>query len=548
MDSNIKIGVALRTLHLSLWEYGVLKKIQEQNAGRIDFIILVQDETPQVGSRLNYKTILFRLYNFIDRFFFNCSLDTFCTTSIAALFPDAKIFSPNADLRRENGYLDLAGLREAGTCRPDVILFLGETPLPKILLSIPAFGVWSYGFGNPPRGIDAATGFWESVKRAPVFYSCLMVFDPGHPDGRTLCESWALTDQMSPLRNRNNCIWKSVSFASRMLNKLSLDGKSEYDRILHRQNRYAQFFDQAETDTPSNRDMFFIGLRQLAKLSSKAFHKVAFQEQWHLLFAIQDDIATNPSKFRTVIPPRDRFWADPHVLFHDNRFYIFIEEFIYEKGKGHIAVMSIDANGDITSPQKILEKDIHLSYPFVFEQGRKIFMVPDTGAAKTIELYECVEFPYKWRFKMNLMESVDATDSTLWYQNGKWWLFTSLREHPGASHYDELFLFYASELFTADWKPHPQNPIVSDVRKARSAGRLFFRKGVLYRPSQNCSHNYGYGFNLNSIERLSTSEYIEKTVSIVTPKWQRGLLGTHTLSYEKGITVIDAYRYRSKWK
>ena len=45
-----------------------------------------------------------------------------------------------------------------------------------------------------------------------------------------------------------------------------------------------------------------------------------------------------------IIPPKDRFWADPHVLFKDNKYYIFIEEYIFNKKKGHISVIQINKN------------------------------------------------------------------------------------------------------------------------------------------------------------------------------------------------------------
>ena len=44
-----------------------------------------------------------------------------------------------------------------------------------------------------------------------------------------------------------------------------------------------------------------------------------------------------------------------------------MEEYVYKTGKAHISVIEIEQNGDYKKPQIVLEKEYHLSYPFVFE-------------------------------------------------------------------------------------------------------------------------------------------------------------------------------------
>jgi hypothetical protein len=174
-------------------------------------------------------------------------------------------------------------------------------------------------------------------------------------------------------------------------------------------------------------------------------------------------------------------------------------------------------------------------------------MIPESSENRTIELYECLEFPYKWRHKLNMMEGIFAVDTTLLYYHKQWWLFTNIVENEGAGYDDELFLFYSDDVFTNDWKGHPLNPIVSDVKKARPAGRIFQRHGKLYRPSQDCSKIYGYGFNINEIVVLTETEYVEKTISTVKPNWGKSVKGTHTFTYEKGLTIIDAFMRRRRF-
>ena len=173
-------------------------------------------------------------------------------------------------------------------------------------------------------------------------------------------------------------------------------------------------------------------------------------------------------------------------------------------------------------------------------------MIPESCSNKTIELYKCVEFPNKWEFKMNLIEDIVAVDATILRHDNKWWMFANVRENYGSSAHDELFLFYSNDLFSSKWKPHVQNPIVSDCKSARPAGKIFSENGRLYRPSQNCSIRYGYGFNINEIILLSENSYAEKLVSRIEPNWDKHIIGTHTFNRVNSLHIIDAIYKR--WK
>ena len=71
--------------------------------------------------------------------------------------------------------------------------------------------------------------------------------------------------------------------------------------------------------------------------------------------------------------------------------------------------------------------------------------------------------------------------------------------------------------------------------------------GKLFRPSQDCSKAYGYGFDLNEIEILSETEYREKKVLSVRPTWDKKILGTHTFASCGDLTVIDVFTKMPKF-
>ena len=268
-----------------------------------------------------------------------------------------------------------------------------------------------------------------------------------------------------------------------------------------------------------------------------------FYNQWILMLGTGDPLSAAFPAFRPVIPPPDRSWADPFVTYRDGIYYIFVEELPRGTRKGHISLIEVDRDLHCSAPVKILERPYHLSYPFVFQWQGEFYMIPESMANRTIEVYRCAEFPDKWTYHGPLMRDVGAVDATLLHHQDRWWMFTNIALGRGASTRDTLFLFFSDQPLSDSWTPHPQNPIVVDLRRARPAGRIFARNGVLYRPSQDSSVRYGYGLRINRITRLNEMEYAEEEVRFIEPGWDRNIIAVHTLNHAHGLIAIDA-----KWR
>ena len=298
---------------------------------------------------------------------------------------------------------------------------------------------------------------------------------------------------------------------------------------------------------PSNAQMIRMMTRTLLQYAGRKAMQQLQREQWVLTYHLGNDSTDGHealSDFKYVLPPRDRFWADPFPIRESHRYYVFFEEFLYGEDKGHISVMEIDDSGVCGSPYKVLERDCHLSYPFVFRWKDSYFMIPESSRDGTIRLYRCTSFPGEWEPESVLLEDVTAVDTTLAQIDDRWWMFTNIPVE-GAPNTDELHLFYADSPL-GPWQPHRRNPVKSDVRSARPAGRLYQRKGVFYRPSQDCSSRYGYAIAINSIERINSEEFVEREVSRVEPTWDKKVVGIHTLNRAPGLTIGDCL-YR-RWK
>jgi hypothetical protein len=174
-------------------------------------------------------------------------------------------------------------------------------------------------------------------------------------------------------------------------------------------------------------------------------------------------------------------------------------------------------------------------------------MIPESCSNRTVDLYRCTQFPCDWEFERNIMEDVRAVDTTLFFYNKRWWLFTVLEEIEGMETCEtELFLYYSDDIFKGEWKSHPLNPVVADSRVARPAGNIFIEDGKIYRPSQDCSVRYGNALNLIEITTLSETQYEERIIYKERPDRSTKLKGMHTFNSSCGFSIIDAYSYHRR--
>jgi hypothetical protein len=230
------------------------------------------------------------------------------------------------------------------------------------------------------------------------------------------------------------------------------------------------------------------------------------------------------------------FYADPFPFVYDGRTFLFVEDFDHRVGKGVISVVEYDASGPVGSPRPVLEHDVHLSYPFVVEHDGQVWMIPETCAAGTVELYRATRFPDSWERESVLLEGPEASDTTPFVHDGRWWLAATVRE--GGSFSDSLHLWSADDL-RGPWHPHPANPVLVDIASARPAGRVVLRDGRLLRPTQDGREGYGAALTLTEITRLDDDAFEQRVVAHLGPgeSWPGRRL--HTLNRAGDLEVVD---------
>lgn len=553
MDRKLNVGILLDSFQVPAWIYRLIEKIVSMREVEITQVVVNRETSPTHQDSASSKSInrrrfqMYPAYQWLEEILFSVKPDAFEIRDAKRLLsavPHIHVKSVPWESVRHFSEEDIRAIK---AYRPDVLIRLGFRDLKGEILKVPRFGVWSFPHSDSDLDGKTPAGFWEVMKRNPVTISRLRILSEKPDSGTVLYESVASTDSLSVKRNRNYLYWKSLSFIPRKLEELHRKGKTVLRPKSGKNKRNLPIPLMRTHSIPGSWTSFFCIMKLIGRYIQYRFNLNFFKDQWILLYENRRSFPTSPKPFKRIIPPKDRFWADPFIVVKNGSRHIFMEEYDYNKGKGHLSVMTMDESGECSAPQKILERPYHLSYPFVFGHGGKLYLIPESMANRTIEMYQCVEFPNKWKFVGNLMENISAADTTLLHHRNKWWMFTTLVENSGGPPWDELFIFHSKNLLTGNWTPHPENPVVSDARKARSAGRIFERNGSLFRPSQDCTKRYGYGVVFNQILALNEKSYIEKETDKFIPDGIYRLKAIHSFDHQNQLTLMDGLTRRFRF-
>ncbi|WP_147082325.1 glucosamine inositolphosphorylceramide transferase family protein [Methylobacterium haplocladii] len=256
------------------------------------------------------------------------------------------------------------------------------------------------------------------------------------------------------------------------------------------------------------------------------------------------ETASVPETGYTWLPDDGRrFLADPFLIEHRGRTWLFCEEFPYATQTGIISVCEIGADGLAGPMRPVLETGTHLSYPYIFAQGDEIWMIPESSAARDVVLYRATDFPFCWQAERKLLDGIAVADATPIMHEERLWLFASLIDQPGGSSWDALGLFHAPNLF-GDFTAHPLNPVLIDAASARPAGRMYRQGSNLMRLSQDCRARYGAATTVAVIDRLDPEGYAQTVTHRIAPPPIWKAAGLHTIDVGGGFEAIDVISRR----
>lgn len=274
----------------------------------------------------------------------------------------------------------------------------------------------------------------------------------------------------------------------------------------------------------------------------KRLRGAALFEQWNIGIGRSADIGSRVdiiarSPMRWLSSPQDgTFTADPFII-HEGDRTIIIYEFLEKDGKGRIHSRVMQHNIEIED-KCILERECHLSYPFILRYQGSVFVIPESSGCRETVAYELNVDSLTLTPAASLFDDLGVVDPTLVLHDGVWYLFGCL---AGLAENAALFIWYSSTPF-GPWAPHASNPVKLDVFSSRPAGQIIHgQDGSMFRPAQDSSMRYGGSLALNSVTKLSPTEFEEHVQHVVrpSPMWKADR-GIHHVSHDGEHFVVDA--------
>jgi hypothetical protein len=547
-NAPLQVGVLLDSFTVPLWIRAVLEEILQSPIASIALIIRnAKADRPPDGSRdRNYHHALYHSYCRAENAYFNLRRDAYSHSDVSGLFDKCDVIDVAPTPSGEYDEFAKDSVQRIERYGLDLILKFGFRKLHGDILRVARFGVWEHVHSDTQTLTGGPPGFWEVFLEMPFTGAALKILGNTPDLDRTIDRCLGYTDKTSVRRNRSNNAWRSSRFVMRCLERLHKSGLNE-SAPCSNSDLYVPYRAHCY-GLPDNFRMGVLLGKHLGRRLKTMLHDTFYLSQWAVAFKLvsqANEIAANMEGFSLLRPPRDRLWADPFVIMHQGRYFLFVEELFYSRPKGHISLLEFDGVGKIANTTIVLKENYHLSYPFLFRYHDQIYMMPETSQNRTIQIYQATHFPYKWELRTVLMKDVSAVDTTLVEGHSAWWMFTTMGA-DSAPNVDELYLFHADTPF-GPWQPHPKNPIVADCRRGRQAGRVFSYRGQLYRPAQCSTKGGGYAITINRIVTLDTTDYREEPVDVILPEPYHHAEGLHTLNSDGGMTVIDLLLRRNRW-
>jgi hypothetical protein len=381
LNKKLEIGILIDKYDVPSWEYELIREIRDSEYSRLALIMLMDNHLHDKGKKHGQGTSLFRLHQKIDHLAFMGKQNYAIKRDIGELVKDIPLI-----ILKTSQQIDIAGFdpditTEIREYNLDIIIKIGYGPVKADLMNIPVYGLWSYSMINSDTEEADTTGYYEVIKKSPVTTSELVLWKGIQVKGKAITSVIESTCSYSISLNRDKLFSRASLFVPRILKGIWIYGSDFLEKIEQKYDKSSEgMIKQLPVPSflPSLFNLLNAGMIFLRQVLKKLIYTDSFN--WVLLYMIGDtnDFSKNSFKdFSELKPSKDRFWADPFVISREGKFYVFVEEFIYSKNKGHISVLELDEKGQLLNSQKIIEQPYHMSYPFIFERDNVFYMIPE---------------------------------------------------------------------------------------------------------------------------------------------------------------------------
>lgn len=520
---------------LSRWQWESVRLLWE--SGYAEPVLLIQnaaaEEAPKTGwakwRAYPYRHLLYRL---AKRYLFRYPASDF------EPMPDALQKLPvlkcvTIRKGKYSEYFSPADLEEMAGYQLDFVLRYGFNIIRGEVLDVPRYGVWSYHHGDEMIFRGGPVGLWEiyrnSLQNGVVLQRLNNLIDAGvilsRRSYRTVTHSYSEHVEKILTHNADMPLEVCKKIAS---------GDERMFRAAHSGT------EAGVNRVPGNGRMFLFLLKLLR--NRVAFHYRRFFKQEHWLTGAGTDVqAAQPDPVWLPLSPAHGYAADPFCFTRNGKRYVVYEAYDYRVARGRIDLAVLDENLRVTRTKTLLDRSTHLAYPYVFEHGNELYLLPETADENNVQLYRWNAGAETFDF-VQVLADIPAVDASLLFHAGKYWLFCGLKNDlPN----EKLHIYYADSL-TGEYRPHLLNPVKTTPAGSRMGGTFFQKDGHLLRPAQYSVKWYGEKTVFGQLQHLSETRFDETPAGELVPgaTWPYRE-GVHTFSRCDTFYVLDAKRRRS---
>jgi hypothetical protein len=507
-----KIGIILNRDSYDRYLYEIIKKLTD--SPNIKLYFLKNREIEKKSLKLNF----FKLITRIESIFIS-------------------LLNPTAKVDRESFTIDSI-YEEIDTIKSlDLDLIISTSlDIPKSLIDMAKDGIIyiNYSYGKTPQA------FWEVYHKKPSSQFTIERLTTKSTTPQILLQG-AIQTQRSYTENRVYLFSNSTPYLSKMVVEYATTNRLPLPKTtlpIGEPNSTIPTILQSLSYIIKTKAIIFWTIVKRLILKRQRRWGVAFiKSNWHNL-KLKDGIE--------IKNPPNRYFADPFVVTREKRSICFVEDYYYDKAKASItAVELVDNSYNILGT--IIDEPFHLSYPFVFEYQDELYMVPESCESSSIRLYRCIEYPMRWEYQKDVISNIDATDTIIFEHENRWWLLCNTSIDGNSDYSATLMAFYSNSPLSNNWIPHTQNPLVFDSTIARNGGGLNLTADTLpIRSRQRQGFNeYGEGFSLAQIDKLTPTDYQEREIARFTPEFFQNIKACHHIHSDGIYTVYDYMRWES---
>ena len=536
--SPLRFGIMCNGLQLSRWQLESIRLLQE--SGYAEPVLLIVNhsaEQPPLTGFAKWKKYPYRhmLYRVAKRFLFH----------IPAMeqepMPDAwkalpTLYCTTIRKGKYSEYFSEDDLQKISNHRLDFVLRYGFNIIRGKVLDVPRYGVWSYHHGDEMLFRGGPVGLWEMYRRSLVNGVVLQRLNDLIDAGVILSRRSYQTVAHSYSEHVEKILHHNADMPLEVCKKI-VSGNHRVFGAEHSDTR------AGVNKVPGNWIMSLFLFRLLANRVRFHYRRLFRQERWMVGVGMGDGYQ-NPKPVWLPLSPPNGYAADPFCFVRNGKKYVVFEDYDYRIRRGKISMAMLDDSLRVTATKIVLEKNIHLAYPYVFEYDGTVYLIPETAEENNIRLYQWNDVDESFHF-VKILADIPGVDVSLLHDQNKFWLFCGLRnELP-----NEKIHIYVADSLLGEYRPHLLNPVLTDPGASRMAGTFFQVDGKWIRPAQCSLRWYGEKTVFRQIRTLSETEFEETPAGELTPSatWPYRD-GVHTFSVQGPLYVLDAKKRASGWR